>query len=170
MNIYEISQAVKQVIENGFYEDPETGEILFDGENVVKLDEAIETKIDNIACYVKNQLAYAGAIKAEEKALAKRRKQAEKKVEYLEKLITYLMDLAGKTKLPTARNVISFRASTKLEIEDEDAFAVENINNENIVKQETTFTIDKAEVKRLLKEKVELKGAKLVENRNLQIK
>lgn len=170
MNIYEISQAVKQVIENGFYEDPETGEILFDGENVVQLDEAIETKIDNIACYVKNLVAYAGAIKAEEEALTKRRKQTEKKAENLKKLIAYLMDLGGKTKLPTARNVVSFRKSTAVEIEDEDAFVEEYKENEVLVRAETTYKISKVEAKKLLTAEKELKGAKLVETRSLIIK
>lgn len=170
MNIYEISQAVKQVIENGFYEDPETGEILFDGENVVQLDEAIETKIDNIACYVKNLVAYAGAIKAEEEALTKRRKQTEKKAENLKKLIVYLMDLGGKTKLPTARNVVSFRKSTAVEIEDEDAFALEYLDDGNLVKEEINYKISKVEAKRLLTSGEKLNGAKLVENRSLIIK
>lgn len=170
MNVYEIKEAFRQVIENGFYEDPETGEILFDGENVIQLDEAVEDKIDNIACFVKNLLAYAGAIKAEEIALAKRRIQVEKKAEHLKKTITTLMDLAGKTKLPTARNLVSFRKSASVEIDDENAFIEEYQDNTSIVKKETTYKISKVEIKKLLADNQQLNGAKLVENRNLQIK
>ena len=54
MKLYEINQHYLEVLENGFSFDEETGEILFDKENLDQLEGAFEEKVDNIACYIKD--------------------------------------------------------------------------------------------------------------------
>ena len=46
MNLFEISKAYEEVIENGFKEDSETGEILFDEESLDELIGDFNSKVD----------------------------------------------------------------------------------------------------------------------------
>lgn len=76
MTLYEINQGILDCV------DEETGEII----DVAKLDAlqlARDEKISNIAAYIKNLSAESKAIKAEEDALAVRRKAADRKVKDL---------------------------------------------------------------------------------------
>lgn len=76
MTLYEINQGILDCV------DEETGEII----DVAKLDAlqlARDEKISNIAAYIKNLTAESKAIKAEEDALAARRKAADRKVKDL---------------------------------------------------------------------------------------
>ena len=52
MGIYGLSEALFKIIEQGFVEDPETGEIIFCGEDLEKLEEAFNKKVNNIAGYI----------------------------------------------------------------------------------------------------------------------
>ncbi len=72
MTLYEIDKAITDLA------DPETGEIT-DFEALDNLQMARDQKIENIACYYKNLVSDAEAIKAEKEALAERQKVAENK-------------------------------------------------------------------------------------------
>ena len=74
MSLYHIDQAILALV------DPETGEIM-DGEAFDQLQMERETKLENIALWIKNLKAENAAIRQEEKALAERRKAGENKVE-----------------------------------------------------------------------------------------
>ena len=110
-NLYQI----RQEIEAFEYEiDPETGELL----NALSWDDlqmAFEEKVENIACYIKNLASDVLAFKAEEAQLAERRRSAEKKIEYLKRLLLENMD--GQ-KFSTAKCAVSFRKSETVEVED----------------------------------------------------
>lgn len=60
-------------------------------------------------------------MKAEEAALAERRKTAEKRVERLKDLLASSMLSVGRDKVETARTKIGFRKSTQVQIDDEGA-------------------------------------------------
>ena len=81
MNLYDIDRQIQELIENCV--DPETGELTIDTAALDALQMEREAKIENLACYVKNLTADAKKIKAEEEALAQRRKAAENKAERL---------------------------------------------------------------------------------------
>ena len=83
MTLYEIDQALLACI------DMETGEV--DIEKYEQLAEEKDKKIENIACYYKALTAEAEAIKAEEKALAERRKVKENKAESLKKFLASVL-------------------------------------------------------------------------------
>ncbi len=76
MTLYEIDKAITDLA------DPETGEIT-DFEALDNLQMARDQKIENIACYYKNLVSDAEAIKAEEEALAERQKVAATRGEVL---------------------------------------------------------------------------------------
>ena len=54
MQLYEIDKRCMEVLEQGFSVDEETGEILFDAENMDKLDVEFNDKVDNVNPYYWN--------------------------------------------------------------------------------------------------------------------
>lgn len=151
---------IRSEIENFEYEcDPETGELLnaleWDGLNM-----AYEEKVENIACYIKNLTSDIAALKAEEDALAKRRVQAEKRVEYLKRLLASNMN--GQ-KFSTAKCAISFRRSDRVAIQDE------SLVPKKYITKKIEYKVDKNAIKALLKAGKTVKGCQLIERINTQI-
>ena len=150
MNLYELNKAIADF---DLEIDEETGEVL----NADELDQitlARDEKIENIALWVKDLLAEAEAIKAEEQALAKRRKQAENKADWLKRYVAQALE--GE-KFKTPRVAISYRTSEAVEILDEDLIPEE-------------FLMIKKAIKDELKVGGEVEGAVLVKRTSLQIK
>ena len=153
-NLYEIDKGIMECL------DAETGEVI-DPERLDALFMERNQKIENVACWVKNLLSDAEAIKAEKDALADREAKCRKKAEDLK--LWLARTLEGQ-KFNTARCAVSFRRSEKVEVDD-----VESIPAE--LKTETiTVNPDKKAIKALLKEGVEVSGCRLVEALNTQIK
>ena len=155
-SLYEITREYLEI-------DEETGEIL-NAEELDKLAGAFDEKVESVACYIKNLTAFAGDLKEEEANLAKRRKSAEKKVDYLKTFLSSCMDAAGRDKFNGVKANVSFRKSVAVQIDDEstlpDAFKVETV----------TVKPDKTAIKKAIQDGAEVSGASLVENRNIQIK
>lgn len=153
-NLYEIDQGILECI------DFETGEII-DPERLESLQMERDQKIEGVACWIKNLLSDAEAIKAEKDALADREAQCRKKADSLKKWIAE--SLAGQ-KFSTAKCAVSFRKSTKLEVLD-----AESIPKELMV-ETVTIKPDASAIKELLKSGQEVSGCCLIENQNIQIK
>jgi hypothetical protein len=119
MKLYEIDREIEACI------DFDTGEIL-NPERLDALQMERSRKLEGVACYIKNLTADAKAIREEEKALAERRKAAEKKAESLSAWLTNA--LKGR-KLSTAKVAVSFRRSEGLEVIDMDSFCVWAMGN-----------------------------------------
>lgn len=157
MNLYELNKAIADF---DLEIDEETGEVL----NADELDQitlARDEKIENIALWVKDLLAEAEAIKAEEHALAKRRKQAENKADWLKRYVAQALE--GE-KFKTPRVAISYRTSEAVEILDEDLIP------EEFLMIKTEYKPDKKAIKDELKVGGEVEGAVLVKRTSLQIK
>ena len=110
---------------------------------------------------MKDLLAEAEAIKAEEQALAKRRKQAENKADWLKRYVAQALE--GE-KFKTPRVAISYRTSEAVEILDEDLIP------EEFLMIKTEYKPDKKAIKDELKVGGEVEGAVLVKRTSLQIK
>lgn len=164
LSLYEIDKAVVTVLDDGLVFNEETGEIVFDVENLDALETERNTKLEGVALYIKSLEAEADAMKAEEKALAERRAVREKKAERLRRYLSDSMQALGDTKLETARVALSFRKSESVVIEDQAALPVE------FLKVKMTETPDKTAIKKAIKAGATVEGAALVENKNLQIK
>ena len=158
MTLYEINQ---QIANFNFNVDEETGEIL----NVMQLDELImarEEKAENVALFVKNLRAEAEAIKAEEKALASRRKQTERKAESLAEYLQYCLE--GE-KLKTPLVSVSYRRTPAVEIEDEHRlieWAQRSTEHGDTALKYRDPEISKIGVRQLIEEGVEVPGAQIV--------
>lgn len=161
MNLYQIDQAILDLV------DPETGEIM-DWEAFDALQMERETKVENVACWYKNLVAEAAAIRQEELNLQKRRKAVEKLAETREKWLEKALD--GQ-KFETARCSVSFRKTTKVELEDEDAvIRWAQMNNRDDVLKYVAPSVKKDELARVLKAEVEVPGAALVTGLSMGVK
>lgn len=152
-NLYEINEAILECC------DLETGEII-DVEKLTELQLAFDDKVEGIACWIKNLLSDAEAIKQEKMALAARQQAAEKKAESLKRYLSMVLD-GSKFKTPKVQ--ISFRKSKQVVVND-----LYKIDDDYLKYAEPT--VDKTKVKKALETGVKLEGVELVEKNNIQIK
>lgn len=161
MTLYEINQAMEALI------DSETGELLdYEAFSSLALDRV--EKIENTALWVKNLEAEAAAIKAEEKALADRRRPLENRAEGLRK---YLAELLGGEKYTFPRVALSWRKSRAIEVEDETA-AIDALERGGYTGCLTYSPpkINRRALTTLIEDGVSIPGTELVERQNLQIR
>ena len=158
MTIYEIDQAIMECV------DLETGEII-DTEQLDKLQMERDTKLENVACWIKDLKAEAEALKNEKQALAERQRVAENKAESLKKWLAYA--LQGE-KFKTPKCAISFRKSEAVEVTDE------GLNN--LMKEHDELLTYKAPepnktaIKQALKDGLSVEGVQLIQNTSTIIK
>lgn len=155
-----------------FIEAVENEEIPLDAiaDTLESITACIEDKADSIACMLKSLDADIVAIKAEEARLAERRKAKEKSHERIKQYLSETLQRAGLAKIETPRNKITFRKSEKVEICDADAFfAWASTSRDDLL----TYSAPKANltaIKSAMKDGVEVIGAELRVNQNIQIK
>nr|DAI29715.1 MAG TPA: resistance protein [Caudoviricetes sp.] len=153
-NLYEISQAMLDCI------DQETGEIV-DIEKLSTLAMERDTKIENIALWIKNLAADMEAYKREKDAFAEREKAAKSKCESLKRYLTEFLD--GE-KFSSERVAISFRNSKTVAIAEWAKLPDEYI------RRKVTEEPDKTAIAAALKAGETIAGCELVPNRSIQIK
>lgn len=156
MNLYEINSEICNLV------DTETGEVM-DFEKFSELNIALEEKKENIALFVKNLKAEAGAIDEEIKNLTERKNT---KTAQAERLSKYLSNFLNGERFETAKVSCSFRKSTVCEIDNEAEF----MSLYPAYAKPQPPKLNKSGVKDALKDGTELKGARLLEKLNLQIK
>lgn len=159
MTLYEIDNAILECI------DLETGEII-DVDKLNELQLEKETKIENVALWIKDLKAEAEAIKAEKLALAERQRVAENKAESLKRWLAFALN--GE-KFKTARCAISFRATESVEVTDE---GLENLMRDG---NDELLTYDKPKpnktaIKQAIKDGLNVQGVCLVHNTSTIIK
>ena len=158
MTIYEIDQAIMKCV------DLETGEII-NTEQLDKLQMERDTKLENVACWIKDLKAEAEALKNEKQALAERQRMAENKAESLKKWLAYA--LQGE-KFKTTKCAISFRKTEAVEVTDE------GLNN--LMKEHDELLTYKAPepnktaIKQALKDGLSVEGVQLIQNTSTIIK
>lgn len=163
MNIYELNRAIEDVeykIEQ--YAIEHDGEISEELENEEKvLFEGLEDKHEAYAIVIKNKIAFEKALKDEKKNIDARIKTNSSSIERLKKTLSE--SLNGK-KYETTKVKIGWRKSTAVNILDEEQIEAKYL------KTETTISVDKASIKKDLSSGVEVAGAELLTNQNIQIK
>ena len=158
MKLYEIDEAIMNCV------DAETGEII-DTEQLDTLQMERDTKLENVACWIKDLKAEAEALKNEKQALAERQRVAENKAESLKKWLAYA--LQGE-KFKTPKCAISFRKSEAVEVTDE------GLNN--LMKEHDELLTYKAPepnktaIKQAIKDGLSVAGVQLVQNISTIIK
>lgn len=171
-NLYEIDTAIKEAIdkgydmafvdENGEFKQAEYDEWL----DRLKIEET--QKLENIACYVKDLISEANAIKAEEKVLAERRKWKENKAERLAAYMDGFLRMKDWKRFETARCAVSYRKSTVLEVTDEEQLKKWLKRHKEFTK-EVDPILNKAELKKYAKT-ADVPGVELVDKQNIQFK
>lgn len=161
MRLYEIEAAIDEVITKGWHVDESSGEY-FDASDLDKLNVALDDKLEGCALYTKDLMSDAAAIRAEEKALADRRHALENRAERMREYVAFAMERANKERFETARCKLSFRASTRVEIDDEAAIPPKFLK--------VVESPDKAAIKAAVKAGEDVPGASVVACRNLQVK
>lgn len=158
MTIYEINEQILNCI------DLETGEIIdIDRLNDLQLER--DTKIENVACWIKELKAEAEAIKAEKQTLAERQRVAENKAESLKKWLTYALD--GQ-KFKTSKCSISYRKSEAVEVTEEGLNNLMQEHNELLTYKAPEP--NKKAIKDALKDGLSVEGVQLVQNTSTIIK
>lgn len=164
MTLYELSEQYAQLmeaIENG--EIPE--EAIAD--TLEGLTGDFDEKADNIACIIKNELAIADRIKYESDQMYDRMTAHKNRAKFLKEYLSKQMQHAGRKKIETARNCISFRPSTRTVIDDEKYLVREH---PDYCESTIAYKVNKTAVRDALKSGQEIKGAHLEQSLNIQIK
>lgn len=149
---------IKSIESFEFEIDEETGEILNMAElDALKVDR--ETKVENIALFIKNLKADAAMYADEEKAFAQRKKAAANKADRLTK---YLAAMLAGEKYKSARVAITWRKSEQVDITSIDELPAGYYVTEK--------RPDKMAIKKAMKNGEQVPGAVLVERENIQVK
>lgn len=161
LNIYEIDKAMTDLI------DPDTGELM-DYEAFSQLQMERDAKIENMACWYKNLMAEAEALKNEADRLTERRKAVENKAERLK---AYIAQVLNGEKFKTAKCYISYRPSTAVEVTDSDIAAdwLSRNGHDDCLRYKAP-EIAKKELMALLNSGVEVPGCQKVEKNNIGVK
>lgn len=173
MTLYEVDQRLVTLFNEHF--DIEDGVLCETEEELAKkIDEVsldLDTKIENIGCYIKNLESDVEALKKEEDNLKARRKSAENKIEGLKRYLNgYLMacfpkdEDRAKWKFKTPKVVLGYRKSNSVEVPD-----IEKLDK-NFIKVKTEVIPDKTAIKDAIKSGKEVIGAFIKQNINLNIK
>lgn len=152
-NLYQINEQILGCV------DMETGEII-DMDKLQELQMEFDQKVEGIACWIKNLLSEAKALKEEKENLAERQKACENKAASLKE---YLQSALGGQKFKTPKVSISYRKSEQVQVDD-----ISKLGNEYLKFKEPEA--DKTKIKQDLKAGVQLAGVQLVEKQNIQIK
>ena len=169
MTLYDIDAqiaALDGAAEDDMLIDAETGELISVAQALDALRMERETKIENVACWVKNLSAEADAIREEENRLMKRRKAAETKAANLKAWLLAAMTREDGTtdKLKTGRVVVSVKRNPPSTVVD-DALLPSTYKVAKI-----TYQANKELIKRELLAGGEVPGAHLEYGRSVVIK
>lgn len=152
-NLYEINNQILACV------DLDTGEII-DTDKLQELQMEFDQKVEGVACWIKNLLSEAKALKEEKDNLAERQKACENKAASLKE---YLQSALGGQKFKTSKVSISYRKSEQVQVDDMSKLGADYLKFKEP-------EADKTKIKQALKAGIQLKGAQLVEKQNIQIK
>ena len=158
MKLYEIDNAILDCI------DLETGEVI-DIERLDALNMERDAKVENVACWIKDLMAEANAIKAEKQKLAERQKVAENKAESLKKWLAYAL---GGQKFSTAKCAVSFRNAESVEVTEEGLEVLMKEHDELLTYKKPEP--NKKAIKDAIKDGLSVAGVQLVQNVSTIIK
>lgn len=161
MSLYTITEDLLAVIDGGMVVDEETGEIVFDSENLEQLEEEYADKLEGCGLYCKNLSAEIDALREEERSLAARRKSKEGKLERLKEYMLRSMEATDTERLETSKVLISTRKSQRVIVDDERKIPLQFLK--------VTQTVNKADLKKALKSG-DIEGAHIEESVSLQLK
>lgn len=163
MKLYEIMDEIESCVKINDNQavNTITGEVI-DIAALEKLKIDRDTKISNIACWIKNLRAEVEAVKQERKAFMDREKACANKMEALKSYLMYC--LQGK-KFSDSKVSISYRTSEAVEVDMEH---IKDIPEEFLRYVEPEISL--STVKEAIKAGIEVPGCQLVKRTNIQIR
>ena len=169
MTLYDIDAqiaALDGAADDDMLIDAETGELISVSQALDALRMERETKLENVACWVKNLCAEADAIREEENRLVKRRKAAETKAANLKSWLLAAMTREDGTtdKLKTGRVMVSVKRNPPSTVVDDTLLP----STYKVAK--ITYQANKELIKRELLAGGEVPGAHLEYGRSVIIK
>ncbi len=162
-SLYEIDRDIQAFIDGLFEMADENGEVDIDMDILTDLKEQRQTKLENIALYIKNLASEASAIKEEENSLSERRKRLERKCERLKGILVRSMTENNEKEISSPRYCAKIRDSKATEIYDDKILPPEFIVGK------TTYAPDKTAIKKAIEAGNEVAGARIVINHNLKL-
>jgi len=161
MNLFEIQREIQNCIKPVV--DERTGEIIGQEIDFQRLDELEmdkETKIRNIACWMKNLAADEKALDEQEKVFAARKRGVKNTREGLKNYLAAFLQGEG---MKRAEFVISFRGTKSTNILNEEAIPEQ-------YKIPQPAKVSKEDILRDLKAGIEVPGAELKESLSMTVK
>ena len=163
MNLFEINKTIREVVNQGFSVNEETGEMTADLSSLERLENTKAEKMLAIAKMVKEKEAFAKSIKEQEKAMAERRKSLENEVTRLKEWA--LFNMSEKEKFEDSQIKVSFsKGSESVEVLDLEAL------DPKYVVEKYSHAPDKKALKEALKSGEFINGVTLVRKPSLRIK
>lgn len=165
MKLYEINKEIEKIMDNIENDD---GTLSIENSSLLdQLQIEKESKLLDVACWIKKLKYESESLKSEAQNLTDRRKSIDRKIESLENYISINLE-DKKIKISDSRTKISFRRS---EFVDQ---LSENINfndfPEDCFKIETAYKINKPAISEKIKSGLEVPCFQISERYNLQIK
>lgn len=115
-----------------------------------------EDKVENVLKLIKNEQAYADALKAEARSFSERAKVSENKIESLKAYLVSSIEVAGLKSVRAGMMSVSLRAPSKsVEVTDVNKIPVDYIEFDTVIKP------DKLAIKKLLEAGQEVPGCEL---------
>ena len=173
LNSWGLTEVIARVIEDGFYIDEETGEVFFTGDELNKLEEALDNKLNGLCGYIKKTESQVEMLKSRKNDVERNIKFYENRASRLKDFLKILMQANNieKKELPDFR--LGTKKSSSVEIIDESE-ALQYLDKhpelEACKKVETKISLNKREVKVALENEKAIPGVRIVENKNVTIK
>ena len=165
MTIYEIDRNIEELIAGSI--DPETGELILDEGALEQLQMERNTKVENLALYIKNEQAFSEALKAEQDNLKKRQEIVDRRIERLK---AFLMQVCAEKKFQTERVVCKFTDSVKTEVRPEFVDWAISHRPELAPARPISYQPDKKAIKAALEAGEAVEFASLVPSRSVTVK
>ena len=172
MSLYQIDKNIKEVLESGFSFNEETGEILFETEDLERLEISLNDKLNNIIGFIKDLEIQAEAYDKLKKDYENRAKEKSKKADRLKKYLDEYLKTNGMTeKKEFINGVTSYRKSKQLSITSDVDLENYLLGSEEHKKYlKTEYKFDKTGLKKELENGTNIPFVEIIENQNLQIK
>lgn len=147
--LYEIANAYAELENSGM--DPE-----FIADTLEGIQGELEDKIENVIKLIKNEEAYAEALKNEAKSFSARAKLSDNKIEQLKQYVVSSMSTAGLAKIRAGMMAVTVKKPLRsVEIIDVSKIPVEHVDFETVTKPHTL------DIKKLLEAGQEVPGCEL---------
>lgn len=172
MSLYKLDQTIKEVLEKGLTFDYETGEVLFTSDDLDKLETSVDEKVNNIVGYIKNLELESKMYSEIKKDYEGREKKAKSTMDRLKRYLDSYLTSNNIEKKEVMNGIVSYKKSTSTEIFDEEKLKkyLEKHKDKSDIYTTTKVEWSKKNIGDDLKKGIEIDGARLKENKNLQVK